>query len=101
MGGLEGRARLWAKVHRLAGWAGLGGSTTETPREWSHRVGESVHVEDEAVRLAQAYEEARYGRPDVQRVDEASAEGAYRRLRNALAAKLFHYGRRKDASGPK
>ncbi len=89
MGGLEGRARLWAKTQRLAGWAGLGSRPAETPREWSRRVGEAVAVPGEASRLAAAYEEARYGRPEAQRIADDDAASAYRRLRNALWSRVF------------
>ena len=89
LGGLQGRARLWAKLHRLAGWAGLGGRPQETPREWSRRLGSAVAREPEAVQLAAAYEEARYGRPDLQRIDESETDAAYRQLRNTLVGRVF------------
>jgi transglutaminase-like putative cysteine protease len=92
---LSGRARLWAKVHRLARWSGLGGPRSETPREWSHRVGEAAGCGDDAARLAAAYEEARYGRPDLQRIDDEDATGAYRRMRNALGNHLLHRSRKR------
>jgi hypothetical protein len=82
--GLSGRTRLWAKAHRLAGWAGMGSRVAETPREWSRRVGGAIDRSDDAEQLATAYEESRYGRPDLQRIDDESAEGAYKRLRSAL-----------------
>jgi len=94
LGGLEGHTRLWAKVHRLAGWAGLRGSAAETPREWSRRLGSTIGRPDDAASLAAAYEESRYGRPGLRRVDEEVAVGSYRKLRNALAARILHYGRR-------
>ncbi|MCC7365758.1 MAG: DUF4129 domain-containing protein [Dehalococcoidia bacterium] len=93
LGGLQGRARLWAKVHRVAGWAGLGSRPEETPREWSRRVGSAIEREGEAVQLASAYEESRYGRPDLQRMSDDQAEGAYKQLRNSLFGRVF---RRKD-----
>lgn len=90
LGGLEGRAKLWAKTHRLAGWAGLGSHDHETPREWSRRVGGAVAREEDAVTLASAYEESRYGRPDRQAIDDATAESSYRELRRSLFGKLLH-----------
>lgn len=89
MVGSKGRARMWAKTQRLAGWAGLGSRPAETPREWSRRVGEAVAVPGEASRLAAAYEEAKYGRPDLQRIKDDDAVSAYRRLRNALWSRVF------------
>lgn len=96
LGSLQGRAQLWAKTQRLAGWAGLGTETGETPNEWSRRMGGAVGAEDDAVILSRAYEEARYGRPEQQRVPEDDASGAYVRLRNALFGRLFRYGKRGD-----
>jgi len=96
LSGLDGRSRLWAKTQRLAGWAGLGGRPEETPREWSQRVGSAVAREDEARRLAEAYEEARYGRPDLQRIEDEDAESSYRKLRNSLFGRIF---RRKAPGG--
>ncbi|HML97646.1 MAG TPA: transglutaminase domain-containing protein [Tepidiformaceae bacterium] len=89
MGGLDGRARMWAKTQRLAGWAGLGSRQAETPREWSRRMGRAIEREAEAVTLSAAFEEARYGRPDLQRIDDEQATTSYRGLRGALFAKLM------------
>lgn len=88
LGGLEGRSRLWAKVQRAAGWAGLGAKRGETPREWSRRLGAAIDREPDATQLAAAYEEARYGRPDLQREDDAETASAYKRLRNTLLGKV-------------
>ena len=88
LGGLDGRARMWAKTQRLAGWAKLGSRQHETPREWSRRMGRAIDQEKAAIQLSDAYEEARYGRPDLVRIDDADAEASYRSLRGALFAKL-------------
>ncbi|MFN0146704.1 MAG: transglutaminaseTgpA domain-containing protein [Dehalococcoidia bacterium] len=89
LGGIEGNARLWAKTQRVAAWARLGSGSAETPREWSRRVGEAVAQPDAASNLASAYEETRYGRPDLERVDPEETQSAYRRLRNTLFATVF------------
>ncbi len=86
--GLTGPVRLWAQTQRVASWVHLGVRTAETPREWSRRVGPQVERKDEAADLAMVFEESRYGRPDLQRLDPAQAEGAYKRLRNSLLARL-------------
>jgi hypothetical protein len=88
LGDLDGRARLWAKTQRLAGWAKVGSKPAETPREWSRRLGKTIDREDDALLLSNAYEESRYGRPDLVRIDDADASSSYRSLRGALAAKL-------------
>jgi transglutaminase-like putative cysteine protease len=84
LGGLEGTTRLWARVQRFAGWARLGGPVSETPREWSKRIGHAIHRPHDATRMAEAYEETRYGPPDLQRADLATTLDTYRRLRNGL-----------------
>ena len=93
LGGLDRRGRLWAKTQRLGRWARLGPAPAETAREWSRRVGDTIAMPDDAGRLADAYEEARYGRPDLQRIDDAEATSAYRRLRNTLLATILRRGR--------
>jgi len=94
LGSLQGRAQLWAKTQRVAGWTGLGTEGGETPSEWSRRMGSAVGAEEDAATLSRAYEEARYGRPEQQRIPDEEATGAYIRLRNALFGKLFRYGKR-------
>lgn len=93
--GLEGVSRLWAKTQRLGAWAGLPPDERATPREWSRRVGEALEQPEDALRLAAAYEEARYGRPDLRRYDEEEAQRAYVTLRNALVARIFRRGQRR------
>ena len=95
LGDLDGRGRLWAKTQRLAGWAKLGSRPSETPREWSRRMGRSIDRESDAIQLSDAYEESRYGRPDLVRIDDADAESSYNSLRGALAAKLLRRKPRK------
>jgi hypothetical protein len=94
LGELQGRARLWAKVQRLAGWAHLGANQHETAREWSRRMGSAIEREPEAIQLADAYEESRYGRPDLQRIDDEETENAYARLRGTLVSTVLRRGRK-------
>ncbi len=93
LGNLEARARLWAKTQRLGRWAGMGTRDEETPREWSRRMGQAVGQEEAAVSLAAAYEESRYGRPDLQRIEEAEAAESYRQVRRSLLRRIV---RRKE-----
>src|SRR4029078_3605741 len=81
LGSLDDRAKMWAKTQRLAGWVHLRSRAAETPREWSRRMGKAVDREPEAVQLSDAFEEARYGRPDLQRIDDADANASYKSLR--------------------
>ncbi len=97
LGDLDGRSKLWAKTHRLAGWAKLGSRSAETPREWSRRMGRAIDHETDAIQLSNAYEEARYGRPDLVRIDDEETSTSYRNLRSALFAKLTRRKPKKKA----
>lgn len=90
--GLSGMPRQWGSIERLAGWAGLRAEESETVRQWGERIGETLERPEEATALSTAFEEARYGPPDLERTDAEETGDAYRILRNALAARIF--GRR-------
>ncbi len=90
--GLEPRAAAWTKTQRLARWARVGPGDSETPREWSRRMGGTIGLDREARVLGDAYEDVRYGRPGLRRVDDAETASAYRRLRGALASRIFRRG---------
>ncbi len=92
--GLRGMPRQWGGVERLAGWAGLRARESESARRWSERLGEALGRPDEAAALGAAFEEARYGPPDLERAGADDTADAYRVLRNALAARLVGRGRR-------
>lgn len=100
LAGLDDRARLWAHTQRLAAWAGLGSRPAETPREWSRRLGVAIQREEPAVRLSQAYEESRYGRPDQYRIAEEEAATSYRSIRSALLARMFGRGQARRRQSP-
>jgi transglutaminase-like putative cysteine protease len=93
MGSLPVRARYWAKVQRLSGWAGLRSHPEETPREWAHRIGGPLERAEDAGCMAAGFEEERYGRPDLQRIDDDEMRGAYVNVRNALFSRVFRRGR--------
>ncbi len=90
--GLRGMPRQWGGLERLAGWAGLRSAESETVRQWGERLGSALDRPEEAAALSTAFEEARYGPPDLERTDAAETKTAYRVLRNALAARIL--GRR-------
>jgi len=90
--GLSGMPRQWGGIERLAGWAGLRAAEAETVRQWGDRLGTALERPAEAAALSTAFEEARYGPPDLDRSDPDQTGEAYRALRNALAARIF--GRR-------
>jgi transglutaminase-like putative cysteine protease len=94
LGEIQGRARLWAKVQRMAGWAHLGARPNETAREWSRRMGTAIEREPEALQLADAYEETRYGRPDLQRIDDDATNNSYLSLRSTLLSTVLRRGRK-------
>ena len=93
--GLNGMPRQWGGVERLAGWAGLQPRESETVRQWGTRLGDALERPEEAITLSTAFEEARYGPPDLERTDPEQTGEAYRTLRNSLAARIFG---RKSAS---
>jgi hypothetical protein len=101
LGGLEGPVRLWARTQRVARWARLGPQSPETPRQWSRRLGTTIAKPHETGRLADAFEEARYGRPDLQRVDPATTEDAYKQVRNTLFKGLIRRGNWAATEGAK
>ena len=83
--GLDKRAAMWAKTQRLAGAAGFGVATQETPLQWARKVGHHTGLEEQAERLSWAYTEARYGPPGRRtNADLRGTVPAYRRLRLAL-----------------
>ena len=90
--GLNGMPRQWGGIERLARWAGLQAAESETVRQWGVRLGDALEHPSEATTLSTAFEEARYGPPDMERTDTEEAGEAYRVLRNALAARIL--GRR-------
>ncbi|HJP40530.1 MAG TPA: transglutaminase domain-containing protein, partial [Dehalococcoidia bacterium] len=100
LSGLDGRAAMWEKVQRLARFTGFRSRPSETPQEWASRLGSGVGHEDEAANLSAAYEESRYGRPDLVRVDEGVAEESYRSLRNTLTKMLLRRGQKPPAEDP-
>ncbi len=87
--GLNGMPRQWGGVERLAGWAGLQPRESETVRQWGTRLGDALERPEEAITLSTAFEEARYGPPDLERTDPEQTGEAYRTLRNSLAARIF------------
>ncbi len=90
--GLSGVPRQWGGIEQLSRWAGLQADESETVRQWGNRLGDSLERPEEAAALSTAFEQTRYGPPDLDRSDEDASGEAYRALRNALAARIF--GRR-------
>ena len=95
--GLSGMPRQWGGIERLARWAGLQAAESETVRQWGVRLGDALEHPSEATALSTAFEEARYGPPDMERADTEEAGEAYRVLRNALAARILGRRPRREA----
>lgn len=89
LGGLPATVALWAKVQRLGSWAGVRPHLHDTPQEYAARLGAAIRREEATKSLAAAYEETRYGRPDLTRSDPWETRSAYLRVRNALVKKLL------------
>ncbi len=87
--GLWGLPRQWGGLERLAGWVGLEADEAESASRWGDRLGKALGCEEEAAALSDAFEEARYGPPDLERTSADDTRVAYRALRNALAARLL------------
>ena len=100
--GLRPAAARWAKVYRLAAWAGIAPADHLTPVEAAEALGSALG-EIAAMRpLARAYTRGRYGRPveDAPDEDEQThriADRDYRRVRDQLrrriVSRVFHLGR--------
>jgi len=78
--------RQWAKVQRLAGWAGVRPASTNTPLEWAQVVAASLDDDEELEQLARGYTRVRYGDPEHEQ-SEDDIEGltvSYRRMRRRL-----------------
>lgn len=77
----------WARVQRLAGWAGLGGGPDRTPLEAASALGREIESGEQAERLARAFTRERYGGAAPAAPDGGEAgrlDRAYRRIRNRL-----------------
>mgnify|MGYP001388577656 CR=1 FL=1 len=86
---LDGVPRQWAAIERLASWAGFQTPANESARQWGRRVGVELDHETAAVALSEAYEEARYGPPDLERIELNETSVPYQLLRNALLRHIF------------
>jgi transglutaminase-like putative cysteine protease len=88
--GLTPPVRRWAKVQRLAAWAGLSSRATRTPLEATTDLGGTVQDRGALAALARSFTRARYGRRQEERDDEArELDDAYRRVRGQLWPVLF------------
>ena len=77
----------WARVQRLAGWAGLGGGDDRTPLEAASALGREIEAGEQAERLARAFTRERYGGSAPAALADGEAgrlDRAYRRVRNRL-----------------
>ncbi len=78
--------RQWAKLQRLAGWAGLRPAMTNTPLEWAREVAAGANDEGDLVQLARGYTSLRYGDPEHEQSDDEVERltANYRRVRTKL-----------------
>ena len=106
--GLSPATARWAKVQRIAGWAGISAATNRTPLEAAEELKRDLETEEPVELLAGAFTRERYGaRPadDAAALAMAAPSGAdagdeqdpavrradalYRRLRNRLFQELL------------
>ena len=99
--GLSPAAARWAKLYRLAGWAGVSPPSHLTAVEAAESLGVSLGEVAAMRTIAAAYTRARYGPPiEDEREDEATRDAAdrdYVRLRALLmrrmVSRFLHLGR--------
>ena len=89
--GMSQATKRWAKLQRLATWAGLGARTTDTPYDAMAALGviieQDVRMERPAARaMARSYTRERYGGGGYEESDDESAEleAQYRLIRRRL-----------------
>jgi hypothetical protein len=85
LAGLDPATRAWAKMLRLATWAGVPPEPHLTPREYARRLRVRLDGVDAVEAIAQAYQRARYSGRAPAPGDEAAAEAAWRAVRLRLA----------------
>ena len=89
--GMSQATKRWAKLQRLATWAGLGARTTDTPYDAMAALGviieQDVRMERPAARaMARSYTRERYGAGGYEESEDESAEleAQYRLIRRRL-----------------
>lgn len=97
-GGLTGAERRWAKVQRLAGWAGISPPDDRTPTEAARFLEDYVAEPVALGALARAFTVARYGQTPAEPAEAAPAlDEDYRRVSRALwrltVGRVFRLGR--------
>ncbi|MDP2327715.1 MAG: DUF4129 domain-containing protein, partial [Dehalococcoidia bacterium] len=96
--GLTGAERRWAKVQRLAGWAGILPPDDRTPAEAARFLEDYVAEPVALGALARAFTVARYGHAQDEPAEAARAlDEDYRRVSRPLwrlpAGRVFRLGR--------
>ena len=103
--GLAPATARWAKVQRLASWAGLGVDPQATPVETARALQRDLEAGDDIEPLARSFTRERYGGPAVEDLDDPELrqiDSLYRRIRNRLVREtlLRRFGlRRRSRSG--
>ena len=105
--GLRASAARWAKIYRLAGWAGIAPAEHLTPVEAAEDLGSRVGERGGLRSLAIAFTRDRYGRPveDAAVEDEQAERLADRdycrvrdQLRRRIISRVLHLGRADERS---
>jgi transglutaminase-like putative cysteine protease len=81
----------WAKLQRLAGWAGFRPAMTNTPLEWAREVAAGANDEGDLEQLARGYTILRYGDPKHELSDDEVERltANYRRVRTKLWRRIL------------
>lgn len=109
--GMSPSTARWAKVQRLAGWAGLGIEPDDTPLETARSLRADLRYRGDIDSLARAYTRERYGPPhpdaeesgdtdpaEAERLDE-SYSGLRTRLLKETVRRLTGFRRQRDTAG--
>ena len=84
--GLPAPVKRWAKVQRLAAWADIHSTNTQTPLEATRELAAVVSEPAALGRLARAFTAARYSAAGVEETDEQATErnADYRQVQRRL-----------------
>ena len=87
--GLALEQQVYAKMARLGGLAGVGRSTSQTPREYASSLAAALPgVAGEAALVATRYSAVTYGGPASKSVDDLPLSLAWKRIRGALVVRI-------------
>jgi len=89
MKGLDYPTQLWEKTIRLTSWLRIGPKPSQTPREYSRALQQSLPGTEGVDRVTASYLRSRYGaRTDISETEREDLAGSWQKLRNTLLKKV-------------